>query len=219
MAASLAMVGLGTGSSLTASTAPGQRSTTRVENVNPASGFWSPTPPTPAGRAPANAVKISIPRIRPAYYNDLGCAGIPEGSEGSPYWYCRASNYSQALGRVIVVRVGAWDNTDYPGLQFGWAKAFYYHKLDLQPILDGIGIGSEDPNDAGVLRDYHYNADGNENLQARIVTSTQNSVGSYSMHNTGPVGVITAYCAGPDYSTNPTTYSYPDCPSWVYTSP
>ncbi|MGC9156375.1 MAG: hypothetical protein ACP5HZ_12125 [Ferrimicrobium sp.] len=191
---------------------------TQTENVNPAAGYWSPTPPIATGTAPTHAVRVTISRIVPAYYNDLGCAGIPEGSESDPYWYCRASNYSQALGEVIVVRVGAYNNTDYPGLQFGWEKFFKYHKLDLQPVLDGIGIGSEDPNDPGVLRDYHYNSDGDENLQVRIVTSTDDAVGNYSMMSTGPVGVITAYCAGPNYPQDPTKYYYPDCPSWVNTS-
>ncbi|WP_276963694.1 hypothetical protein [Ferrimicrobium acidiphilum] len=46
----------------------------------------------------------------------------------------------------------------------------------------------------------------------------KDNVGNYSMRNTGPVGLITAYCVGPDYPTNPTKYYYPDCPSWVNTS-
>ncbi|MCL5052694.1 hypothetical protein [Ferrimicrobium acidiphilum] len=46
----------------------------------------------------------------------------------------------------------------------------------------------------------------------------KDNVGNYSMRNTGPVGVITAYSVGPDYPTNPTKYYYPDCPSWVNTS-
>ncbi|MCI2975525.1 MAG: hypothetical protein MP439_05555 [Ferrimicrobium sp.] len=62
----------------------------------------------------------------------------------------------------------------------------------MQPILDGIGISTEDPNDAGVLRDFHYNADDDVNLQVRIVALTQSDVGPYSIPNTAPVGLPTA---------------------------
>ncbi len=114
--------------------------------------------------------------------------------------------------------MGAWNNPNYPGLQFGWAKAYYYHKLDLQPILDGIGIGSVGKGHPYALRVFHYNADDEVNLQVRIQTAVATYQNNYSMHNTGPVGVLTAYCAGPDYPQNPIKYCYPKCPSWVNTS-
>jgi hypothetical protein len=224
IAASVIMVGLGSGSSLTASSTLSQPPTvqTQTENVNPAGGFWSTTPPTPSGKTPANAVKISIPRILPAYYNDLGCNGLKEGGQFSPSWYCRASNYNQWLGQVVVVRVGYFNKAD-PGAEgvgyYGWNKFYWKHEVNLQTVLNAIGQSTVNKGDAEKLEtmnDYYYeNGEYIEDLRT-IVDMTndrpqkENSIVIPS--GQGDIGVLTAYCREPNG-----TRQY-ECPNWVNTT-
>jgi hypothetical protein len=63
--------------------------------------------------------------------------------------------------------------------------------------MDGIGICSVGKGHRYALRDSHYNADDEVNLQVRIQTAIATYQNNNSMHNTGPVGVLEAYCARP----------------------
>ena len=168
-------------------------------------GFWSPTAPV-HGRAvnavPFRGSSATSGVASPMYSNDLGCAGVPEGSQGAPPYYCRASAYNSGENAVIMVRVGSYGSSIYP--DFGWTKVFYKHNLCLQPVLDTITYGSVDPTDPYTIDMYHY-TNGNCDMEVRVIYNRSDYVSSYTMPDGNPVGVQTAYCVG----------YLGDCPSWV----
>lgn len=177
---------------------PGLLSSTLV------TGFWSTTAPInghAANAKPLSKASSLGTTASPMYTNDLGCAGVPEGSQGAPPYYCRASAYNSGENAVIMVRVGSYGSSVYP--DFGWTKFFYKHNLYLQPVLDVITYGTIDPNDPYAIMMYHY-TNGNVDMEVRVVYNATNNVSGYIMPDGNPVGVQTAYCVG-----------YTDCPAWV----
>ncbi len=194
----------GAGSTQALVTGSGSAALGSVSASSRQGSFWSPTAPVhgqAVNAAPFRGSSATSAMASPMYSNDLGCAGVPEGSQGAPPYYCRASAYNSGENAVIMVRVGSYGSFVYP--DFGWTKFFYKHNLYLQPVLDTITYGSVDPTDSYAIDMYHY-TNGNFDMEVRVIYNPSDYVSSYVMPDGNPVGVQTAYCVG-----------YLDCPSWV----
>lgn len=119
---------------------------------------------------------------------------------------CRATTLTVNNFRVVV-RWGFWNGSN----GFGWSKAYYYHNLDIQPIIDtihkGIPSGSDSSRNYEV---YHYSSSGYIDQYVFVVADIvdpyfQNTytIDGYS------VGAITGYCD------NGSGQMESQCPEWV----
>jgi hypothetical protein len=168
---------------------------------------WSVTPP--AGCHSTGTAKTPV-SASPAWTNDAGCSGYFT-ADSSHEMYCRASAITVNNFKVAI-RKGFWNGSN----GFGWAKAFYYHNLWMQPMIDTIS-GALTPGGSNSSRNYevyHYNHDGYEDMEVVVVADIQdNWFQQTSTVDLKALGVLTGYC------TSPAEQVEPACPDWVDEGP
>jgi hypothetical protein len=124
--------------------------------------------------------------------------------------YCRASAVT-VHGLNVAIRKGFWTGSN----GFGWSKAYYYHNLWMQPIIDTITFAAT-PSGSNSSRNYevyHY-THGVLDQEVIVVADIQDS--SFQGQSTidGYVlGVLTGYC------NNEGGAMEPACPDWVDEGP
>lgn len=108
----------------------------------------------------------------------------------------------------VPIRYGYWTGTG----GFGWSKAYYYHNLWMQPMLDTITYAAN-PTGSNSSRDYevyHYNVDGELDQEVIVVADIQDgSFAGVSTQDGYILGVLTGYCLTPG------GVEEPECPDWV----
>jgi hypothetical protein len=144
--------------------------------------------------------------VSPAWRNGAGCSGFyTDGGE----MHCRDTADTIHKYRVAI-RVGFW--TGETG--FGWSKAYYYHNLEMQPMIDTIRLAI--PKGSASSRNYevyHYNADGYVDQRVVVVADiVETSFQGESTKDGHPVGVITGYCESGSGAFET------ECPEWVDTT-
>lgn len=163
---------------------------------------WSSAPPAQchAGSAATPTTPVSV---SPAWANGAGCSGY---YTGSGEMNCRDTAYTINSFRVVI-RQGFWTGSN----GFGWSKAYYYHNLWMQPMIDtirqAIPTGSNSSRNYVV---YHYNPDGYVDQRVVVVADIVDAYFQGVYTNDGhSVGVITGYCESGSgaYETV--------CPDWV----
>lgn len=173
-----------------------------TQHVSPACSGWSSTPPSECGM---NTGRTSVTAN---YNNDIGCDGY---YDGPGEMHCRAVART-AHNIPVAVRTGFWDGSN----GFGWSKAYYYHNLWMQPMLDTITYAAT-PRGSNSSRDYevyHYNPDGYVDQEVIVVADIQDDdFQGQSTIDHKPVGVITGYCLTPGGAEEP------ECPDWVDSGP
>jgi hypothetical protein len=113
-------------------------------------------------------------------------------------------------GFRVAIRQGYWNG--FTG--FGWSKAYYYHNLEMQPIIDTIRMAAN-PTGSPSSRNYevyHYDngiLDQEVVVVADIVDPYFQGIYTQDGHS---VGVITAYCKDGSGDEEPL------CPDWVDSS-
>lgn len=168
---------------------------------------WSSTTPSQCGQA-SQAVRS---HMAPAWLNDAGCGGYFTGSNPKEM-QCRGVAIT-VNNFPVAIRYGYWQpgNPDVPD-GFGWSKAYYYHNLWMQPMLDTIS-GAVTPRGANNDREYevyHYNPDGYVDQEVIVVADIQDPYfAGTSTQDHKAVGVITGYCLTGAGAEEPT------CPEWV----
>jgi hypothetical protein len=174
----------------------------RAQIVSTACSGWSGTAPGECGSAPGGHT------IKPDYNNDIGCDGY---YTGAGEMNCRAVALT-VHNFPVAARTGFWDGEN----GFGWAKAYYYHNLWLQPILDTITFAAT-PTGSNSSRDYevyHYNPDGYVDQEVIVVADIQDPNFQGQPTNDGKaLGVLTGYCLTPAGSEERA------CPEWVDSGP
>jgi hypothetical protein len=123
---------------------------------------------------------------------------------------CRDTSITVNSFRVAI-RHGYW-NPDLSPPGFGWSKAYYYHNLWMQPMIDTIRMAAN-PYGSNSSRDYevyHYNPDGYLDQRVIVVADIVDIYfdGHYTQDGHA-VGVLTGYCE----SGNGTFETV--CPDWV----
>ena len=171
---------------------------------------WSATAPAKCGQVSTTA----SPHITPAWANDAGCGGYFTGSNPKEM-QCRGVAIT-VNNFPVAIRYGYWQpgNPDQPD-GFGWSKAYYYHNLWMQPMIDTITFAAT-PRGANNDREYevyHYNPDGYVDQEVIVVADIQDpSFAGTSTQDHKAVGVITGYCLTGGGADEPT------CPAWVDTT-
>jgi hypothetical protein len=113
-------------------------------------------------------------------------------------------------GFRVAIRQGYWNGIT----GFGWSKAYYYHNLAMQPIIDTIRMAA---NPTGSLSSrnyevYHYD-NGTLDQEVVVVADVVDPYFKGTCTQDGhAVGVITGYC------NNGSGVKEPRCPDWVNSS-
>lgn len=142
------------------------------------------------------------------WWNDNGCGGYYLG--GNPQeMYCKGTA-TDIYGHRVAIRQGFWNG--YYG--FGWSKAYDYHNLWMQPMLDTItwstNTSSSLSSENYIL--YHY-ANGNLDQEVVVVADLVDpSFGGVGTQDGRALGVVTGHCLGGN------GYEETTCPDWVDTS-
>jgi hypothetical protein len=166
---------------------------------------WSSSPTPHCGKA----LQAATAHATPAWANDKGCGGYYTGSDPKEM-QCRGVAVT-INNFPVAIRYGYWapgNSTSPDG--FGWSKAYYYHNLWMQPMLDTIAnaIPSGANNDRQYEL-YHYTA-GERDQEVIVVADIQDPyfAGIHTQDGKA-VGVITGYCLTGG------GVQEPECPPWV----
>jgi hypothetical protein len=168
---------------------------------------WNGTNPTDCQATAADTETSGT--LSASWVGGAGCNDYYTGSD-HPWMVCRDTSITVNNFRVAI-RHGYW-NPDLSPPGFGWAKAYYYHNLWMQPMIDTIRMAAN-PYGSNSSRDYevyHYNPDGY--LDQRVIVVADITDVYFDGHYTQDghaVGVLTGYCE----SGNGTFES--ECPDWV----
>ncbi len=144
----------------------------------------------------------------PAWANGNGCGGYYMGT--NPYdMHCRDTS-TTVHGFRVAIRQGFWNGSN----GFGWSKAYYYHNLYMQPIIDTIRMAAN-PTGSYSSRNYeiyHY-YNGTLDQEVVVVADIVDTYfqGTYTQDGHS-VGVITGFC------NNGSGGKEPACPDWVDSS-
>lgn len=171
------------------------------ESPATASGFTGWSGATPSTIASGGGVS-------PLYRGSQGCSGYFTGTNPLEM-KCRTSA-DTVHGTRVVVRKGTWNGSS----GFGWAKAYYYHNLYLQPIVGTISlaVNPSGPDTSRKYQAYHYQT-GVMNEEVEVHADlTATTWGGESTQDGHMVGVITGFCR------NATGAEQPTCPTWVDTT-
>jgi hypothetical protein len=162
---------------------------------------WTSVAPNSAGQpGPAPSATVS-----PSYNNDIGCGGYYTGTNPLEM-QCRGVAVTVNSAHVAI-RQGFWTGSN----GFGWSKAYYYHNLWMQPMLDTIHLAAN-PTGSNSSRDYEVYHYTNGQLDQEVVVVADIQDASFQGVGTPDhyaVGVITGYCNNAAGALEPT------CPDWV----
>ncbi len=162
---------------------------------------WSGSP-TSNGAASAAVAPAIGPT--PMWSGGAGCSGYFTGANPAEM-QCKDTSVTVNNDHVAI-RNGYWT-----GSGWGWSKAWYYHNLAMQPIIDAIRFATSPsgPYSDRVYLVYHY-TNGTLDQEVKVIADIQND--SYSgviSPDYKPIGVLTGYCIGGN-GIDETT-----CPNWV----
>jgi hypothetical protein len=151
------------------------------------------------------AMRAASANIAPAWNNDVGCKGYYQGSDPKEM-QCRGVSVT-VHNLQVPIRYGYWTGSG----GFGWSKAYYYHNLWMQPMLDTIHYAAN-PSGSNSSRNYevyHY-TNGQLDQEVVVVADIQDSFFAGVYTQDGYIlGVLTGYC------NNESGAEEPECPDWV----
>jgi hypothetical protein len=174
----------------------------------PADG-WSPIAPKQCAQGDITSSVAAL--ASPALTGGNGCDGYTSGTISNEM-ACR-DTATDVNGFRMAIRNGYWNPAAEP-TGFGWSKAFYYHNLEMQPIIDTIRLAL-DPTGSLSSEDYtvyHYT---NGELDQMVTVVADLVAKSYAGVSTGDdhvLGVLTGYCNTAAGAVEQ------DCPDWVNTT-
>jgi len=156
---------------------------------------WSPIPPSECHNLKLRQAAPTALK-RPNWNGGSGCSGYYTGPNIKEM-ICRDTAIS-TRGYQIAIRYGFWDGSN----GFGWSKAYYYHDLWMQPMIDTIknSVTITGPPSSKNYEEFHYNIQQELDQEVIVVADTQDN---------RPVGVITGYCLTPAGAEERA------CPPWV----